>query len=94
MADILNPASETKSNYCYLMISLDDVNKPGYLTSSASLEKLVASVQAQNTLVDIQFPDKRGILFDWANKVTYSYQPVSRDEQCSLALALRRYTEP
>ncbi|MDP3640199.1 MAG: hypothetical protein Q8R53_03290 [Nanoarchaeota archaeon] len=93
-ADILNPASETESNWRYVLVNPDSVDTSDYLTPSASLDKLVASTQAQNTFVDVQFPDRRGIFFDGANNVAYSYQPVSGDDQFRVALRLKKYTKP
>ena len=93
-ADILNPASETKNNWCYLMINPDAVDTEYYLTLSASLDKLVAGAQAKDTFVDVQFPNRRGIFFNGIDDVAYSYQPVSVDDQSHVALKLKRYTKP
>ncbi|GAG44744.1 unnamed protein product, partial [marine sediment metagenome] len=78
----------------YLMIKPENVDKPDYLTPSETLEELIASIKAENTFVDVQYPTRGGNFFDWTNKITYSYWSVSVDDQRQLESKLREFTKP
>ncbi len=93
-ASILNPASNTKSNLCYLMVNPERIDKPNYLTSNESLEKLITTAKAGNTFVDIQYPDHSGVFFDRPNKITYSYRPIDIDDINHIKIKLSRYIKP